>query len=246
MTAPKTITIATWNCAGALRRKLALVDSLGADIIAIQECEDPARSRDAAYRAWAGGAYVWAGQLPAKGLGLFARASWAQRAFAPLDWATQAQYFLSARIAKAPVCAIWAHRGLGARPYIGQIHLALQSPPEWLEDPHCVLLGDFNSNLIWDKPNSALGHAKTMARLVDRGFSSAYHSHFDAPQGREPHPSFYLHRAPEKPYHIDFAYFGRGWRITDCKVGAPADWLAHSDHMPLSAVLTRQDRPALP
>ena len=36
--------IITWNCNGALRKKIEQVDSLGADILVVQECEDPAQS----------------------------------------------------------------------------------------------------------------------------------------------------------------------------------------------------------
>lgn len=239
MPLPQHITLTTWNCAGALRRKYPYLDKLGADIIAVQECEDPHRSPDPAYRAWAGQAYVWAGRTKDKGLGLFARADWAKSAFAPLQWHTPAQHLLPTRIAGAPMCCVWAHRGAAGHPYIGQLHLALQTPPDWLDDPLCILLGDFNSNAIWDRPRRRWGHSPTMAQLTAKGMRSAYHHCQSAAQGDEPDPSFYLHRSPAKPYHLDYIYAGRGWQLTQCHMGAAKDWLAHSDHMPLTARLSQ-------
>ncbi len=227
------LTIVTWNCAGALRRKWRTLDALRANVIAVQECEDPARSDDAAYRAWAGESYRWTGGNPHKGLGLFWRHGHTAR---PLEWPTQAQHVLPALLGRIPLCAVWAHRGALGRPYVGQLHLALQSAPPWLDDPLCLLLGDFNSSAIWDRPR-AISHSPTMAHLHQRGLRSAYHSHFGADQGVEMHPSFYLQRNLQKPYHIDYIYAARGWQIMDCTIGAPSDWLAHSDHMPLTARL---------
>lgn len=61
--------IVTWNCDGALRNKLEEIDSLGADLLLIQECEDP-KNNTKHYRQWAGD-YLWVGTSKNKGLGVF-------------------------------------------------------------------------------------------------------------------------------------------------------------------------------
>lgn len=68
--AQRRLRIVTWNCNGALRRKWPALERFDADVLTIQECEDPAQSADAAYRAWAGD-YLWTGTDKNKGLGVF-------------------------------------------------------------------------------------------------------------------------------------------------------------------------------
>ncbi len=63
--------LVSWNCNGALRKKTEQLDVLDADVLVIQECEDPERST-AAYRSWAG-EYLWNGTSKNKGIGIFAR-----------------------------------------------------------------------------------------------------------------------------------------------------------------------------
>jgi exonuclease III len=41
--------IITWNCNGAFRKKFESLVSIDADILVIQECEDPAESKDKKY-----------------------------------------------------------------------------------------------------------------------------------------------------------------------------------------------------
>ena len=61
-----------WNCNGAFRRKFDQLREFDADILVIQECEDPARSKDFAYQAFASN-YLWVGPTKNKGIGVFAR-----------------------------------------------------------------------------------------------------------------------------------------------------------------------------
>ena len=43
--------IVSWNCNGGLRNKLQQLLSLKADVYIIQECEDPANSKDLSYKS---------------------------------------------------------------------------------------------------------------------------------------------------------------------------------------------------
>ena len=52
--------IITWNACCKFREKYSLLSQYDADILVIQECEDPSRSLCQAYRAFSG-QYVWVG-----------------------------------------------------------------------------------------------------------------------------------------------------------------------------------------
>lgn len=64
--------IVSWNCNGALRKKLDIVSTLNPDICIIQECEDPTRCPDISYRKWAQN-HLWVGSNKNRGLGVFAK-----------------------------------------------------------------------------------------------------------------------------------------------------------------------------
>jgi exonuclease III len=64
--------IVSWNCNGAFRKKFESLDYLQADILIIQECEDPKKSKDTPYINWASN-YLWVGNNKNSGLGVFAK-----------------------------------------------------------------------------------------------------------------------------------------------------------------------------
>jgi hypothetical protein len=37
-----------------------------------------------------------------------------------------------------------------------------------------------------------------------KGIESVYHKYFEQQQGKEAHPTFYLYRHQNKPYHMDY------------------------------------------
>lgn len=216
-----------------MRRKTAALDALGADVLVVQECEDPAHIGKA-YAQWAG-AYAWAGSRPSKGIGVFTRngltverLGWKDRGLA---------HFLPVRIdGRVDLLAVWTQAVVPSTySYIGQFWKYLRLHRKAL-GADSLICGDFNSNTIWDRKRRAWNHSACVAQLDKAGFSSLYHLAANEPQGAESRPTFYLYRNPEKPYHLDYVFAHRervppGW--SGLSVGDPAEWLTLSDHMPV-------------
>jgi len=95
------------------------------------------------------------------------------------------------------------------------------------------VVGDLNSNVIWDEWDRWWNHTDVVRELSALGLESCYHHHFSEDQGKETQPTFFLHRNPVKKYHIDYAFASKHWLVKHVKVGLISDWLSESDHMPL-------------
>ena len=225
--------IVTWNCNGAFRRKFEPIEALDADILVIQECEDPAQSSEN-YRSWAG-RYLWKGYGKNKGIGIFLRKG---RSLAPLDWPGDGyELFLPTRVdGEFDVLGVWTQ---GAAPpgygYIGQFWNYLQVNKSRLGSG-TLICGDFNSNRIWDKPNRQWNHSEGVRELEQLGLTSLYHLSTNELAGEESQPTFYLYRHLNRPFHIDYIFASaqhlpNGWKRME--VGRSADWLKLSDHMPI-------------
>jgi len=78
-------------------------------------------------------------------------------------------------------------------------------------------------------------HSDVVAKLTRKGIQSTYHVKFDLKHGRESHPTFYIYRHRDKPYHIDYCFASNDLltKMRSVEVGNFDDWIAYSDHVPL-------------
>lgn len=226
--------IVSWNCNGALRKKLAAVRDLDADVYVIQECEDPARCESDEYRSWASN-HLWIGDNKNKGLGVFAREGFSLRRV-DLD-PGPLQLFLPCVLSdRFSLLAVWTKQANSPTfRYIGQVWKYLQLHRDFLRTESAALIGDLNSNSIWDVWDRWWNHSDVVRELQELGLSSAYHHVRDEQQGRELSPTLYLQRNITKPYHVDYAFLSSALLPgTTVDVGIQDHWLPLSDHMPLT------------
>ncbi|MFN9075790.1 MAG: endonuclease/exonuclease/phosphatase family protein [Hyphomonadaceae bacterium] len=225
--------ILSWNCNGGFRNKLHLVADFNADVLVIQECEDPINGPPIYYE-WAD-QYVWAGRNKAKGLGIFAKNG---LTLLPLEWEDAGTaLFLPVEVSVGmQIVGVWTQASASSRDsYIGQFWHYFQLNRSQF-GMKTLICGDFNSNSRWDKPRRLWNHTRCVSELESLGYKSLYHQLTGESQGAETQPTFYLHRNLGKDYHIDYA-FAHSSLITgeaiNLTIGNPDTWLRHSDHMPL-------------
>ena len=243
--------IVTWNCNGALRKKTETLDTLGADVYVVQECENPAHA-NSSYQKWAGD-YLWVGTSKHRGIGIFPKKGNTVRS---LDW--QGVYTLQG-ISKHNQATHWAtsdlklfapfklndqYQLLGVWTkadnaevfgYIGQLWKYLQIHSAQLRSDRTIVLGDLNSNQIWDKPDRWWNHSDVVEELAGIGLHSVYHHQTGERQGQESSPTFYLQRNSEKAYHIDYVFASEDLLPrSKVQVSDKAQWLSVSDHMPMT------------
>ena len=228
--------ILTWNCNGALRKKLDILRIINADINVIQECENPEEAKNEEYKKWASN-HLWIGDSKNKGIGIFASQDIKLK---KLNWSDNYQnhrvkYFLPCSINEEfNLLAVWTHRNNSPTfGYIGQLWKYLQINKDNLG--RAIVIGDFNSNSIWDTWDRWWNHSDVVKELADLGIDSLYHKFYGEEQGKESKPTFFLHRKPEKPYHIDYVFgcdeIKKG--VKKVTVGKIEDWLKISDHLPI-------------
>lgn len=171
------IKLVTWNCNGDLRRKFQALERFDAELLVIQECEDPEQSKDSAYLDWAGH-YLWTGPSKNKGIGVFARKG-RDLDLEPL-FLEPLRLFLPCRVDGIwPLLATWTqHANSPTFGYIGQLRKFLQAYRDFLNHGKAVLAGDLNSNVRWDKWDRWWNHSDVVNDLAAMGLRSVYHQHF--------------------------------------------------------------------
>jgi len=228
--------IITWNCNGALRKKFENLLDLDADILVIQECENPKEIKDKKYFDWASN-YLWVGDTKNKGLGIFAKQNIILKR---LNWPDyykehKVKHFLPCSVdGEFDLVAVWTHHNKSPNfGYIGQFWKYLQLNKN--EISNTIFIGDFNSNAIWDQGDRWWNHSDVVKELSQMDIESLYHKFTKEQQGKETQPTFYLHRNQGKPYHIDYCFAPTKFKdkLQNVTVGKFDNWKHLSDHAPM-------------
>lgn len=230
--------IVTWNCQGAFRKKIEHIRSITPDILLVQECEHPDKIQFKEQSFIPKDSY-WYSDDGKKGIALF---SFSDFKFELLrEFNPTFRYVLPFRVYNGEfsftLFAVWAmnnRENYDAR-YIGQVWLAINYYNDLIGERN-VLIGDFNSNKIWDQKDRVGNHSDVVNMLAGKDISSAYHKFFEFEHGREKHPTFYLYRKKGRPYHIDYCFVSSDFykKLKEVEIGEFEKWTLHSDHVPLS------------
>lgn len=216
--------IISWNCSGKFRDKFQKITELDADIYIIQECENPAAYPSSPYFEFANN-YLWTGERNSKGLGVFARPD---IILCQNNWDKYClRNFISVKVNNSfDLVAVWA-----CKPYIEEYYI-YQSINLSHYDDRTVIIGDFNSNAMWDKKHYTRTHSAVVQQLQSIGLHSAYHITEEERQGKESTHTFYLYRRLDRGYHIDHC-FTSPKNIHKYQVCNYESWLDLSDHIPI-------------
>ena len=229
--------IIEWNCQGAFRNKYERILALRPDIMIIPECEPEDKLKFGKLIPMPTD-FFWYSNNESKGIGIF---SYSDYKFELLkEFNPRFSYIIPLKVSNDRNCfilfAIWAkdNKEDPRARYIAQIWLALDYYSHLL-NMKPVLIGDFNSNQIWDDKSRLGNHSDVVDILRQNQILSLYHEQNALEHGKEEDHTFFMHRKIEKPYHIDYCFASNQYVNQGAKIqlGNPEEWIDISDHIPL-------------
>lgn len=220
--------LVTWNsCRGAYAKKAPLLDVLAPDIAVIQECSSPAVESQTC---------LWFGDNPRQGIAIRATPPYRLRRLPTLEGVPK---FVVPISVEGPVeftiLAVWS-KGNQTYNYVEAVAKAVDMYRTLIARSPTVLMGDLNSNVIWDATHRReLNHSALVTLLGTLGLVSAYHAFYQERPGHESRPTYYFHWKEERPYHIDYCFIPEKWMkdVRRVEIGSYEEWKQHSDHRPL-------------
>lgn len=221
----------------AFRKKAEFILKEQPDILIVPECENQERlTFDIAIKQ--ANDIFWFGNNPNKGIGVF---SYGDFKIKLLDVHNpDFKYVLPLFIYNAKinltVFAVWSQKPEQHDCYTEQVWNAVHFYSNLLENDNVILIGDFNSNSVWDKPNRVFNHSNLVEYLKIKNIFSTYHHFHNQVQGQEKDNTLFMYRKIEKPYHIDYCFASLKLinRLKNVEVGSYEMWTKYSDHKPLA------------
>ncbi len=221
----------------AFRKKADFILTHKPDILIVPECEHPEKLLFTVGTPKPTD-ILWFGKNVNKGLGIFSYSSFR---FAVLDSHNQdLKMIIPIAVTGGQfdfnLFAIWANNPTDRDGhYIEQVWKAVHHYDRLLTNTKTMLVGDFNSNTIWDRKRREGNHSNVVKFLEDKGIFSTYHLHRKQIQGAEEQPTHYLYRHKDKPYHLDYCFVSADLaeKIHSVEIGDYDFWIRYSDHVPV-------------
>ncbi|MCC2456481.1 MULTISPECIES: exonuclease/endonuclease/phosphatase family protein [Bacillus cereus group] len=235
--------IVAWNAGMAFRKKIDKILPLKADILVISECEQPEKwgqidKERGIYK------FLWEGDNPNKGIGIITFDKRYKIEIHP-DYDKSFRYIVPIKVSadnqEFIMFAVWSQKGEKRYDsYIGQIYLALEKYASLLKEP-CIIVGDWNSNKLFDHIKRVKTHSEVVEFLEGFGIKSAYHHLSKKEHGEELKATHYFRKEKARPFHIDFLFASKLLldQLKSFHIGSREDWIEFSDHMPIIAEFNR-------
>jgi len=229
--------IITWNCNMAYRQKANLLLAHKPDIVVVPQCEHPDKLKFEPGIPLPNDIF-WFGSNQNKGLGVLSYSDYKFKLVKKHnpDYCIILPLIVSNQKFRFMLFAIWANNPIDKGfQYIGQIWKAINFYSRLLKSTKTLLIGDFNSNKIWDKPRRLANHSTVVDFLDKKGIYSTYHKFHNQNQGEEKNKTLFMYRHKDKSYHIDYCFASKDFikTIIDVEVGTHRKWSKYSDHTPL-------------
>src|SRR5260370_10349500 len=220
--------IVSWNCNMGFEKKRDVVMSLKPDILVLQECsaKDIANT-DAPFKHWVG-------SHNNKGMAIIGFAN--HEYIIDSSYTEEWPWCIPVRVEDVPlhILGLWACVKDQRLRYVRVTQQAIDYYARFLSMSPMIVIGDFNSNTIWDRLHRERSHSELVEKLGRLGLVSVYHTLRDEIQGQEVTPTQFIYRNLANSYHPDFAFVSKAIsRSCELIIGNPSEWIHKSDHMPL-------------
>lgn len=232
----------TWNRKMAFRKKFHSIMEYNPDILVVPECESLDKLEVVKEKLNYTDA-VWVGNNPNKGIGVFAFKGLKLELHETHN--EDLKYLVPIRVSKDEIhffnlLAVWVQKG--PKNYTEYTHQAIEHYTDFLKKG-AILMGDFNSNKIWDRNSSIGNHTKTVELLSSLNIHSVYHHIRKEKQGEELESTFFMYHHEDKGYHIDYCFASEQLleNIESVRVGSHKEWHKLSDHCPVFIHLKSDD-----
>jgi exodeoxyribonuclease-3 len=221
----------------AFRKKAGFILKEQPDILIVPECENQERLIFGIATKQPNDIF-WYGKNPNKGIGVF---SYGNFKIKLLDIHNpDFKYVLPLSIYNSKISltvfAIWSQKPAKHDCYTEQVWNAVHFYSNLLDADNVILIGDFNSNSAWDKPNRVYNHSNLVDYLKIKNIFSTYHHFHSQTQGQEKDNTLFMHRKIDRPYHIDFCFASLNLinKLENVEIGPYEKWTKYSDHKPVT------------
>jgi len=221
----------------AFRKKYESIIAYNPDVLIIQESENK-KKLELALEKTNYTDLLWYGNNPHKGIAIISYNNF--RVSLKKEFRTDFKYVIPIKLKTENhtynMFCIWAmpNKADKTKGYVGQIWSAINHYHKDINE-NCILVGDFNSNKMWDYIKRNGNHSDVVNFLNKRRIISIYHHLRKIEHGDEKEPTLYLLKKKEKPYHIDYCFASENLinNETTISIGNYENWITLSDHMPI-------------